>query len=180
MNAAGHGAVKGRVPAATGSFKIRGALNRLLQLSAAERARGVVAFSSGNHALAIATAAQQLGMPAVIVMPAMLRAPRSTARAGSAPKWSSTTATARIAPPSPRSCSANADWHWRHRTTIAASLPARAPWAVSWRCSCANAACRPRFLHWVAPVADSPVVAPLPLKNCRRHGGVGGGASGLR
>jgi threonine dehydratase len=53
----------------TGSFKIRGALNRLLQLTAAERARGVVAFSSGNHALAVATAAQQLGIPAVIVMP---------------------------------------------------------------------------------------------------------------
>jgi threonine dehydratase len=53
----------------TGSFKIRGALNRLLQLSSAERARGVVAFSSGNHALAIATAAQQLSVPAVIVMP---------------------------------------------------------------------------------------------------------------
>jgi threonine dehydratase len=53
----------------TGSFKIRGAFNRLLQLSDAERARGVVAFSSGNHALAVATAAQQLGIPAVIVMP---------------------------------------------------------------------------------------------------------------
>jgi threonine dehydratase len=53
----------------TGSFKIRGALNRLLQLSDTERARGVVAFSSGNHALAVATAARQLGVPAVIVMP---------------------------------------------------------------------------------------------------------------
>jgi threonine dehydratase len=53
----------------TGSFKIRGALNRLLQLDAAERSRGVVAFSSGNHALAVATAARQLGLPAVIVMP---------------------------------------------------------------------------------------------------------------
>jgi threonine dehydratase len=53
-----------------GSFKIRGALNRLLQLSADERAAGVVAFSSGNHAQAVALAARWLKMPATIVMPA--------------------------------------------------------------------------------------------------------------
>lgn len=52
-----------------GSFKIRGALNRLLQLSAAERAAGVVAFSSGNHAQAVALAAEWLGVRAAIVMP---------------------------------------------------------------------------------------------------------------
>jgi threonine dehydratase len=54
----------------TGSFKIRGALNRLLQLSADERAAGVVAFSSGNHAQAVALAAHWLGVHATIVMPA--------------------------------------------------------------------------------------------------------------
>ena len=54
----------------TGSFKIRGALNRLLQLSAEERAAGVVAFSSGNHAQAVALAARWLKVPATIVMPA--------------------------------------------------------------------------------------------------------------
>jgi threonine dehydratase len=54
----------------TGSFKIRGALNRLLQLSADERAAGVVAFSSGNHAQAVAQAARWLKVPATIVMPA--------------------------------------------------------------------------------------------------------------
>lgn len=54
----------------TGSFKIRGALNRLLQLSAAERRAGVVAFSSGNHAQAVALAARWLEVPATIVMPA--------------------------------------------------------------------------------------------------------------
>jgi threonine dehydratase len=54
----------------TGSFKIRGALNRLLQLSAEERAAGVVAFSSGNHAQAVALAAQWLSVRATIVMPA--------------------------------------------------------------------------------------------------------------
>jgi threonine dehydratase len=53
----------------SGSFKIRGALNRLLQLSAEEREAGVVAFSSGTHAQAVALAARWLGIPATIVMP---------------------------------------------------------------------------------------------------------------
>ena len=53
-----------------GSFKLRGATNRLLLLSEDERARGVVAFSSGNHAQGVAIAAERLGIPATIVMPA--------------------------------------------------------------------------------------------------------------
>lgn len=52
-----------------GSFKLRGATNRLLQLSQDERAAGVVAFSSGNHAQGVAIAARRLGVPATIVMP---------------------------------------------------------------------------------------------------------------
>jgi threonine dehydratase len=52
-----------------GSFKLRGAYNRLLQLDATERARGVVAFSSGNHAQGVAIAARELGIAATIVMP---------------------------------------------------------------------------------------------------------------
>ncbi len=52
-----------------GAFKFRGAFNRLVQLDAAQRARGVVAFSSGNHAQGVALAARLLDMPAVIVMP---------------------------------------------------------------------------------------------------------------
>ena len=52
------------------AFKLRGATNRLLQLSLDERTRGVVAFSSGNHAQGVAIAARRLGIPAVIVMPA--------------------------------------------------------------------------------------------------------------
>jgi threonine dehydratase len=52
-----------------GSFKLRGATNRLTQLSEAERARGVVAFSSGNHAQGVAIAAKRLGISATIVMP---------------------------------------------------------------------------------------------------------------
>lgn len=52
-----------------GSFKLRGASNRLIQLTEEERARGVVAFSSGNHAQGVAIAAKRLGIPAIIVMP---------------------------------------------------------------------------------------------------------------
>jgi threonine dehydratase len=52
-----------------GAFKLRGATNRLLQLDAEERRRGVVAFSSGNHARGVAIAACRLGIPATIVMP---------------------------------------------------------------------------------------------------------------
>jgi threonine dehydratase len=52
-----------------GSFKLRGATNRLLLLSEAERRRGVVAFSSGNHAQGVALAARRLGIAATIVMP---------------------------------------------------------------------------------------------------------------
>lgn len=53
-----------------GSFKLRGATNRLALLDAEERARGVVAFSSGNHAQGVALAARRLGIAATIVMPA--------------------------------------------------------------------------------------------------------------
>jgi threonine dehydratase len=52
-----------------GAFKFRGAYNRLSQMTPDERQRGVVAFSSGNHAQGVALAARLLGMPAVIVMP---------------------------------------------------------------------------------------------------------------
>src|SRR5438034_4784797 len=52
-----------------GAFKFRGAYNRLLALSDEERARGVVAFSSGNHAQGVALAARELGIHAAVVMP---------------------------------------------------------------------------------------------------------------
>jgi len=52
-----------------GSFKIRGALNKLLLLTATERARGVVAYSSGNHAQGVALAARMVGTTAIICMP---------------------------------------------------------------------------------------------------------------
>lgn len=53
----------------TGSFKERGALNRLLQLSPEEQARGVLAASAGNHAQAVAYHGRRLGIPVTIVMP---------------------------------------------------------------------------------------------------------------
>ncbi|MFL6764437.1 MAG: threonine ammonia-lyase [Sphingomicrobium sp.] len=53
----------------TAAYKERGALNKLLQLSAEERARGVIAASAGNHAQAVAYHAKRLGIPATIVMP---------------------------------------------------------------------------------------------------------------
>lgn len=52
-----------------GAFKLRGATNRLLQLNEKQREKGVVAFSSGNHAQGVAIAAKRLGIRAVIVMP---------------------------------------------------------------------------------------------------------------
>ena len=52
-----------------GAFKFRGAYNFISQLSASERARGVIAPSSGNHAQAVALAARLFGIPAVVVMP---------------------------------------------------------------------------------------------------------------
>jgi len=54
----------------SGSFKFRGAYNRLSLLTADERARGVVAYSSGNHGAAVALAASLLGIQAVVVVPA--------------------------------------------------------------------------------------------------------------
>jgi len=54
----------------TASFKERGALNKLLSLTAAEKARGVIAMSAGNHAQGVAYHAGRLGIPATIVMPA--------------------------------------------------------------------------------------------------------------
>jgi threonine dehydratase len=61
--------VKAEMLQRTGSFKFRGAYNRMCQLSAAARATGVVAYSSGNHGQGVADAARLLGIHAAIVMP---------------------------------------------------------------------------------------------------------------
>ncbi len=65
-----------------GAFKFRGACNALLQLSPAQQRAGVATYSSGNHAQAIALAAQLLGMKATIVMPLDAPAIKVTATAG--------------------------------------------------------------------------------------------------
>jgi threonine dehydratase len=61
--------LKAEILQRTGSFKFRGAYNKLSSIPPSERTGGVVAFSSGNHAQGVAAAARLLGMPAVIVMP---------------------------------------------------------------------------------------------------------------
>ena len=62
--------LKAEVLQRTGSFKVRGALNFILSLDEEVRRRGVVAYSSGNHAQGVASAAADCGIPATIVMPA--------------------------------------------------------------------------------------------------------------
>src|SRR6201987_2273199 len=66
----------------TGSFKVRGAYSRIARLSDAERARGVVAASAGNHAQGVAFAAGRLGCAATVVMPAGAPLPKVEATRG--------------------------------------------------------------------------------------------------
>jgi threonine dehydratase len=66
----------------TAAYKERGALNKLLQLSPEERARGVIAASAGNHAQAVAYHARRLGIPATIVMPSNTPTVKVTQTAG--------------------------------------------------------------------------------------------------
>jgi threonine dehydratase len=66
----------------TGSFKIRGAYTRIARLDAAERARGVVAASAGNHAQGVALAAQMLGIHATVFMPVGAALPKVAATKG--------------------------------------------------------------------------------------------------
>ncbi len=80
--AAGEAFIKNEGLQATGSFKLRGAYNRIAQLTAEERRRGVITYSSGNHAQGVAYAAGALGVKAVIVMPS--NAPEMKRRAAAA------------------------------------------------------------------------------------------------
>jgi threonine dehydratase len=66
----GHVLIKAEMLQRTGSFKFRGAYNKISRIAPALRHKGVVAFSSGNHAQGVAAAAQLLNTPATIVMPA--------------------------------------------------------------------------------------------------------------
>ena len=71
--------VKAEALQRTGSFKFRGAYNRISRLTAAQRRHGVVAFSSGNHAQGVAAAARLLDVPALVVMPASAPSIKQTA-----------------------------------------------------------------------------------------------------
>jgi threonine dehydratase len=66
----------------TGSFKIRGAYTRIARLDPAQRARGVVAASAGNHAQGVALAARMLGVPATVFMPERAALPKVAATRG--------------------------------------------------------------------------------------------------
>ena len=66
----------------TGSFKPRGAINRVLGLSAEERSRGLIAVSAGNHAQAVALAGAAIGVPVTVVMPAMASRAKAEAADG--------------------------------------------------------------------------------------------------
>ena len=68
--------VKAETLQRTGSFKFRGAFNRIRQIAQEDRAKGVVAFSSGNHAQGVAAAAALFSMPALIVMPKDVPTPK--------------------------------------------------------------------------------------------------------
>ena len=70
----------------TNSFKDRGAYNKMSSLTAAERDRGVIAMSAGNHAQAVAYHAHRLGIPATIVMPETTPSTRSSGRGRMAPQ----------------------------------------------------------------------------------------------
>lgn len=69
-----------------GAFKIRGAANFIYSIPEADRARGVVAFSSGNHAQAVAIAARSIGMNATLVMPSDAPAPKLAATRSHGPR----------------------------------------------------------------------------------------------
>ena len=91
-----------------GAFKFRGAYNSLAQFTPEQRRAGVVAFSSGNHAQAVALSAQLLRMPAVIIMPTDAPAAKIAATRATAPRWCSTTATRKTARRSAASSRASA------------------------------------------------------------------------
>ncbi len=131
----------------TGSFKIRGAYTRIARLDAAERARGVVAASAGNHAQGVALAAQMLGIRATVFMPERAAIPKVGATRGygaAGRTWSarrSRTASRppRSSPSAPAPCSCT-------RSTTRTSSPGRArSGSRCWsRCrTCARCSCAP-------------------------------------
>nr|WP_245986280.1 pyridoxal-phosphate dependent enzyme [Azospirillum thermophilum] len=104
---------------ATGAFKERGALNRLLRLTAPERRAGVVAMSAGNHAQGVALHARRLGVRATIVMPQTAPAARWSGRRRWAPRW--------CWPARPSARRRRRRWSWRRRATSPSSIPMTTP-----------------------------------------------------
>jgi len=103
-----------------GAFKFRGGYNTVNSLTDPERARGVVAFSSGNHAQAVALAARLHGCRATIVMPHDAPALKVAAPAATARRSCCTTDTRKTAPPSPRGWSRSRAPRWCRPSTTCA------------------------------------------------------------
>ena len=137
--------VKAECMQVTGSFKYRGAMNKILSLTKEELGRGIVAASSGNHGKALAYAAKMLGVKATIVLPytaAQIKVdtiagwgPRPcAARSRSGSRWRSASAGSGARP-------------WCRPTTTSRSWPARARrgWS-SWSSA-------PNWIRWWSPPA---------------------------
>ena len=118
--------VKAEVLQRTSSFKYRGAYNRLSQLTPEQRTAGVVAFSSGNHAQAIAAAAELLSMSAAIVMPSDAPAIKLAKPALRARRWCSTTVMPRTGWRSARRWHRRGRRRWSRPSMTPTSSPARA------------------------------------------------------
>ena len=166
----------------TGSFKVRGAYNRIARLSDAERARGVVAASAGNHAQGVAFAAGQLGCAATVVMPAGAPLPKVQATRGygaesscTAPAWRTRSPRRWPSPSGPAPCSSTP-------TTTRTSWPARAPLGFEIIEQC------PQVRTVVVPVGGGGLAAGITvavkgldpeIAGGRRAGGGGRAVSGL-
>ena len=98
----------------TNSFKERGALNKLASLGDAERARGVIAMSAGNHAQAVAYHAARLRIPATIVMPVTTPFVKVEATQAMERKWCSTARPSPMRRSAPRSIARERDLIWVH------------------------------------------------------------------
>ena len=108
-----------------GAFKFRGAYNLLASLSPGERAGGVVAFSSGNHAQGVALAARMLGISATIVMPSDAPAVKLAATRAYGAQSCSTNASARTVKRSHAASPPSGARRSSRRSTIRASSPVR-------------------------------------------------------
>jgi hypothetical protein len=117
----------------TGSFKVRGATYKLAQLSEEERRRGVIATSMGNHAQAVAVAAQSFAAPATIVMPEQAPLVKVMATQGYGASVVLHGPPLRMPPPMHASCRRQQVPRSSTPSMIPLSLPVKAPWA--WRSS---------------------------------------------